>query len=262
MTSSGGQWTDLSRRLISGGVAAVIGLTLMWLGGWYFLLLVAVVAGLIVWELTRMVGKVDLAVPLAILAAVTLILLVKLPAAYALPLVFLPALAGVALLDNYRPAFALFASATLIAAFGMVELRHDFGFAWIAWLTFCVIASDILGYFAGRLIGGPKFWPKVSPKKTWSGTIAGWLGAALVGWAMVVLGYASAQIIPVSISIAIAGQMGDVAESAFKRRVGVKDSSSILPGHGGMFDRFDAMLGASLFLLLVERIVNFPPGVQ
>ena len=112
---------------------------------------------------------------------------------------------------------------------------------------------------AGKIIGGPKFWPKVSPKKTWSGTIAGWVGAALVALVYIALGIGGWQLITISIAIAIAGQLGDVAESALKRRVGVKDSSNILPGHGGMFDRFDAMLGASLFLLLMGRIIPFPP---
>ena len=69
------------------------------------------------------------------------------------------------------------------------------------------------------------------------------------------MGHAGWQLVSISIAIAIAGQMGDVAESALKRRSGVKDSSNILPGHGGMFDRFDAMLGASLFLLVIGRII-------
>ncbi|MEM9970729.1 MAG: phosphatidate cytidylyltransferase, partial [Pseudomonadota bacterium] len=105
----------------------------------------------------------------------------------------------------------------------------------------------------------PKFWPKVSPKKTWSGTIAGWLGAALVAVFYIWQGASGPELIGISIAIAIAGQLGDVAESALKRRMDVKDSSSILPGHGGMFDRFDSMLGASIFLLLVEQIIDFPP---
>ena len=147
----------------------------------------------------------------------------------------------------------------MIAGLGLVILRDTYGFIWVAWLALVVIASDVLGYFAGKVIGGPKFWPKVSPKKTWSGTLAGWLGAALVAVVYVMMGYAGWQLVSISIAIAIAGQMGDVAESALKRRSGVKDSSNILPGHGGMFDRFDAMLGASLFLLVIGRIIPFPP---
>jgi phosphatidate cytidylyltransferase len=129
----------------------------------------------------------------------------------------------------------------------------------MAWLALVVIVTDILGYFAGRFIGGPKFWPKVSPKKTWSGTIAGWIGAAIVGALYVYNGAAGLELIGISIAISMASQMGDVSESALKRRMGIKDSSNIMPGHGGMFDRFDGMLGASIFLLVIEALVVFPP---
>ena len=260
MTSAGGQWADLSQRLISGGIAAVVGLSLMWIGGHAFHLLVAVVSGIIVWEITRMIGGGKLAVPFGVLSGAVLMALLTFPVGYVLPLLFLPALIGVSQLSQHRATFALFSSAVLVAGFGLAALRDDFGFAWMAWIALIVIASDVLGYFAGRFIGGPKFWPKVSPKKTWSGTIAGWIGAALVGLAYVWSGYAGGEVVGISIALAIAGQLGDIAESALKRRMGVKDSSSILPGHGGMFDRFDAMLGASIFLLLIEQVINFPPS--
>jgi phosphatidate cytidylyltransferase len=110
------------------------------------------------------------------------------------------------------------------------------------------------------MLGGPKFWPRVSPKKTWSGTAAGWLAAAVVGALFAIGTDSGPQLIGISIAMSMASQMGDIAESAVKRRVGVKDSSSLLPGHGGLFDRFDGMLGASVFLLLVGPIVGFPPG--
>ena len=130
----------------------------------------------------------------------------------------------------------------------------------MAWLALVVISTDILGYFAGRFIGGPKFWPKISPKKTWSGTVAGWIGAAIIGVVFVWYGRSGPELIGISVAISMASQIGDVAESALKRRMGVKDSSNIMPGHGGMFDRFDGMLGASVFLLLVEQIIDFPPA--
>lgn len=254
-----GQWGDLSQRLLSGGIAAVFGLWLMWIGGIPFKLMIATIAGLMVWEVARMVGGARIAIPLGVLSGLVMVALALLPTGLTLPLLFLPALIGVARLKRHKVSFSLFASAILIAGVGLFALREDFGFLWMAWLALVVITSDVLGYFAGRIIGGPKFWPKVSPKKTWSGTIAGWAGAALIGLAFVVAGHASIEIIGISIAVAIAGQMGDVAESALKRRMGVKDSSAILPGHGGMFDRFDSMLGASLFLLVIGRIVNFPP---
>ena len=127
------------------------------------------------------------------------------------------------------------------------------------WLALVVIVTDVAGYFAGRFIGGPKFWPRVSPKKTWSGTVAGWVGAGVVGLIFMAQPGVGAEVVGISIAISMASQMGDIAESAMKRKMGVKDSSNLIPGHGGVFDRFDGMLGASVFLLMIEQIVDFPP---
>jgi phosphatidate cytidylyltransferase len=259
MTTAGGQWNDLAQRLISGGLFAVLGLYLIWVGGLAFHFLVSVVSGIMIWEVARMVGGGDKAIWLGALTGLALVVLVELPPGFALPLLFVPALVGISQLEEHKVTYALYTSAVLVAGFGLIVLRDDYGFIWMIWLALIVIFSDILGYFAGRIIGGPKFWPKVSPKKTWSGTVAGWIGAAVIGGVYVAWGKAGAEIIGISIALAIAGQLGDVAESALKRRMDVKDSSSILPGHGGMFDRFDSMLGASLLLLLVGQIVGFPP---
>lgn len=257
--TGGGQWADLGQRFLSGGVAAVIGLMAMWLGGITFHILIALICGVMVWELVRMIGAPDKAVLLGTIAGVALFAAVELPDGFALPLILLPALLGATQTEEHRLTYTLYTAAILIAGFGLVALRDGFGFGWMAWLALVVIATDIMGYFAGKYIGGPKFWPKVSPKKTWSGTVAGWVGAAIVGGIFVWQGQAGPELIGISVAISMAGQMGDVAESALKRRMGVKDSSNIIPGHGGMFDRFDAMLGASLFLLLVEQIIDFPP---
>lgn len=262
MTTAGGQWSDLAQRLLSGGLFAVLGLFLIWVGGIWFHILVSAIAGIMVWEVARMIGGTERAVLLGALTGIALLVLVELPPGFALPLLFVPALVGISQLDQHKTTYALYTSAVLFASFGLVALRDEYGFIWMIWLALIVIFSDILGYFAGRIIGGPKFWPKVSPKKTWSGTIAGWIGAAIIGAAYVAWGKAGAEIIGISIALAIAGQLGDVAESALKRRMNVKDSSSILPGHGGMFDRFDSMLGASILLLLMGQVVGFPPVPQ
>lgn len=262
MTTAGGQWSDLAQRLMSGGLFAVLGLYLIWVGGIPFHVLVSVIAGIMVWEVARMIGGGNRAVPLGALTGIALLVLVELPPGFALPLLFVPALVGISQLDQHKVTYALYTSAVLFASFGLVALRDEYGFIWMIWLALIVIMSDILGYFAGRIIGGPKFWPKVSPKKTWSGTIAGWIGAAIIGGFYVYWGKAGAEIIGISIALAIAGQLGDVAESALKRRMDVKDSSNILPGHGGMFDRFDSMLGASILLLLMGQVIGFPPVPQ
>lgn len=165
---------------------------------------------------------------------------------------------GAAVLPRHRISFAIFALAIQIAGWGLIHFRNDYGFTWLIWLVLVVVVTDIAGYFAGKTFGGPKFWPAISPKKTWSGTIAGWIAAALVGLLFTLFTPAGLTIVLISMVMSFAGQMGDIAESAFKRRQGVKDSSSLIPGHGGFFDRFDALLGAALFMLLVADLFNVP----
>ena len=154
--------------------------------------------------------------------------------------------------------FFVFALGIQLAGWGLVHFRADYGFTWLLWLMSVVIVTDVFGYFAGKAFGGPKFWPRYSPKKTWSGTAAGWIGAALVGAVFMLFTDVGLVIVPISMALSFAGQMGDIAESALKRRMGVKDSSTLIPGHGGLFDRFDALLGGALFMLLVADVFDIP----
>jgi phosphatidate cytidylyltransferase len=165
---------------------------------------------------------------------------------------------GAFALRRERLTFFGFALGVQVAGWGLVTFRADYGFFWILWLIGVVVVTDVAGYFAGRLIGGPKFWPAVSPKKTWAGTSAGWLAAAAVGVVFDEFQHVGPQILPLSILLSLASQMGDIAESALKRRMRVKDSSTLIPGHGGLFDRFDALLGASLFMLAVTALLGVP----
>ncbi len=261
MTAAEGHWGDLSRRLVTGSIAAVLGFWIMWLGGHPFHALLALVAGLMVWETARMAGATGISVACGLVGGVALLLLLTYPAVYMLPLLLAPAVTGLARLKGNRATFALYSTVILVAGYGLAAQRDDHGFIWIAWLVLVVVVTDISGFFAGKTLGGPKFWPGISPGKTWSGTIAGWTGAAIVGLAFTLLANAGLELIAISVLAAIAGQAGDVAESALKRRAGVKDSSSLLPGHGGMCDRFDSMLGASLFALAAGLVIEFPPGI-
>lgn len=261
MSALGGKWEDLAVRMTSGAVIAGIGLVAMWLGGLWFHALVALICAVMVWELARMLGAEGMALWLGGIAGAAMMIAGELPLGLALPLVIAPALIGLGGLSGERTVFSLFTVMILLAGFGLMALRDDFGFLWMAWLAIVVIVTDIAGYFAGRFLGGPKFWPRVSPKKTWSGTVAGWVAAGLVGWIFMSWTEAGWQLIGLSVAIAMAGQLGDISESAVKRHAGVKDSSNILPGHGGLFDRFDGMLGASLMLLLIEALIDFPPAL-
>jgi phosphatidate cytidylyltransferase len=126
------------------------------------------------------------------------------------------------------------------------------GYARIFFLLALVWASDIGAYAFGRLIGGPKLAPALSPNKTWAGALGGLGCAMLTGVAAAALtGAPVLPVVGVSVVVAVAAQLGDLAESYAKRRFGVKDSSHLIPGHGGLLDRIDSLLAAALALALL-----------
>ena len=257
------KWSDLTIRFSSEVLMVVVGLLGLLFGGHVFHMLVGLICGLMTWELVRMVAPLNapLALQLGLLSAFVSFGPIYIPTGFALPLLLSPSLLGFAQLTKNRVVYMVFSVMVLLAGFGMMSVRDDLGFVWMLWLIVVVVVTDVLGYFAGRMIGGPKFWPAVSPKKTWSGTTFGWIGAALVGVIFVIYTDASFELVGISIAVAMASQMGDIAESAVKRMMGVKDSSTLIPGHGGVLDRFDGMLGAAVFLLLVGQFIGFPPGL-
>lgn len=253
-------FADLATRMATGVALAAVGLAAVWAGGWWFSGLVMVIAAALVWELVRMLGGGPRrALILGGLAAAAILASKVLPPGLALPVLMLVAIAGIGVLERNRTLYLMMTSVILLASFGMILHRDGFGLTWMLWLVLVVAATDILGYFAGRILGGPKFWPRVSPKKTWSGTVAGWVGAGLIGWGFMAATGSGGELIGISIALSMASQMGDIAESAVKRRMGVKDSSNLLPGHGGVYDRFDGLLGAAFLLVIVESLTAFPP---
>jgi len=121
----------------------------------------------------------------------------------------------------------------------------DWGGSFLTCLFFSIWACDSFAFFIGKKFGKAKLWARISPKKSWEGSIAGLVGAAVffIGLAHFLLPTFSLQnAIVISLIVGIVGPLGDLTESLFKRDAGIKDSSSILPGHGGMLDRFDSML--------------------
>jgi phosphatidate cytidylyltransferase len=254
------RWDDLRPRIITGVALIGFGILVISLGGWVFGVTVAVVTGIMVWELMVMVGekRPALAVGVAALAAACLIAARLVPPDYVIFVLPLPAVLGALLLHQNRQIFALYAVGIAIAGFGLVVFRDTYGVVWLFWLVITVAMTDMAGYFGGRLIGGAKFWPAISPKKTWSGIVAGWGAAVLVSLVFWSITDAGRDILWIAALMSFASQMGDIAESAVKRRMGVKDSSNLLPGHGGLLDRFDALLGASLFMLLTALVVDVP----
>ncbi|MBM1218920.1 phosphatidate cytidylyltransferase [Ponticoccus sp. SC2-23] len=258
-SSEPARWGDLTTRIVSGLAIAVVGIAAIWAGGPWFEMLAIFVAGLMIWELWSMIDP-DRPVPALILGVLTSTLVsgqLTIDTSPGLLLFLIVPAIGFALSRRMGLMFAIYALGIQLAAWGLASFRNELGLVWIVWIVGIVVISDVFGYFAGRTLGGPKFWPRISPKKTWSGTIAGWVGAACLAFIFMISTDAGPMLILLSVLTCFAGQMGDIAESALKRRVGVKDSSDLIPGHGGVLDRFDALLGATLFMLAVTVLSYF-----
>ena len=248
-----GRWDDLRPRVVSAIVMIAIGAAEIWLGGSSFATLIVLLTSGMIWELAQMTAPLQKNRPLVLwgVAGVALAAALILRSDLAAAFLMVPSLALALTPRRDRQIAAIYAAAIMVAGYGLVEFREESGTIGILWLVIIVITSDVLGYFVGRYVGGPKFWPKVSPKKTWSGTIAGWIGAAAVGFGFVLAGFGGWVLVILSPLVALAGQMGDIVESWLKRRAGVKDSSQLIPGHGGLLDRFDALIGATVLVMVL-----------
>ncbi|MBE9554905.1 MAG: phosphatidate cytidylyltransferase [Proteobacteria bacterium] len=228
----------------------------IWLGGWFFVGLTALAAGMMYWEWQGLCGKKDdVAKGLAMLCALGILL-----SGWAGPGVAIVAGVSVALLVALPSrGHRLFLSAgfiyILLACLGLVWLRSldPAGVETVIWLGVVVVMTDTCAYFTGRTLGGPKLAPKISPKKTWSGLVGGIAGAAVAGGILAsVIDASIVTVVLVSGVLAVVAQIGDLAVSKAKRAFGVKDSGNIIPGHGGALDRFDGVLSASIAIALLS----------
>ena len=143
--------------------------------------------------------------------------------------------------------FGVLYAGILPLALGLLRQTEGRGLEAVLWLFAVVWGTDVMAYFGGRLVGGPKLWRRVSPSKTWSGFLIGILSGAVLGFAVAFAWGANWPLLPLGVAAGVAAQAGDLFESSLKRRFGVKDSSGLIPGHGGVMDRLDGFLAASAF---------------
>ncbi len=261
--NSTARWGDLGPRLGSAIVMVLAGFGAVWAGGVVFGAFVALICGAMVWELSRMLDPQAGAagMQMGIMTGAMILFSAWLPPFYVLPFLLAPAVAGAARIAKGKGLYVLYAGVIALAGYALISVRINLGFDWVLWLICVVVASDVAGYFAGKSMGGAKLWPRVSPNKTWSGTVAGWVGAGIVGMIFAPLLGVGAVLAVVSVAMSMVAQAGDIGESALKRHAGVKDSSALIPGHGGVMDRFDGMLGAALFVPIASLVFGFPAGV-
>jgi len=232
-----------------------------WRGGEWFAAFWLLAATAILWEWLSLVGGggrfAIFALGAAALALATALATRGAPH-LALGLVILAAL-GAAVLSPakrrlWRACGIVYAGAAVIP---IAALRNSFffGLESVLWLFAVVWATDSMAFAGGRLLGGPKLWPRVSPSKTWSGFVVGIVSGALAGLAVMPQAPAGpAFVVCLGLAAAAIAQAGDLAESAIKRQFGVKDSSQFIPGHGGVMDRLDGFLAAGTFVFLVGSL--------
>ncbi len=268
--------SELSKRVLSSLALASLALVSGWFGGVAFACVWGVAALIVLREWMTIIG-VDggwTAPPFVVgaLGILTSIMVLFLPVPSAL-LAFGPAvLAGLILVfwlpksgiswlwNGFGPLYA----ASIIVGPLALRSRTSDGLVILIWLFLVVWISDIGAFFVGRTLGGPKLWPSISPKKTWSGSVGGLVAGTVVsvgfvlavqaifgpvwltGWSLVML----------SLSTAVVAEAGDLFESAMKRRFGVKDSGAIIPGHGGMMDRLDSYCAAALYVFLIGTLLG------
>lgn len=228
--------SDLLVRFVSAVFMLGLATIALWLGGWFWIGFVVLLGGMVLWEWSRLVQGFGIS-----------------------------ALAEVA----WQFVGALYVGAAVLA---MVQVRMNYEMLVVlVAFMFPVIAVDVGAYFAGRLIGGPKIAPRISPSKTWAGLFGGAVAASIITVGIEVTdfgattapGYTAAGIGLAVISgalIAVIAQAGDFFESWMKRRAGVKDSSNLIPGHGGVFDRLDGFI-AVFFVLFMIAVVPAYIGI-
>lgn len=273
-TAPGAPQSDLLTRFAAAVVMIAVACVAIYVGGWLFRLLVAAGAAVMILEWGDM-HRLKRGYSYFALGLLVVVLLGA--AQYLYPVGEIDVIGdveGVGLstyLDSWK-GFAAVAAAALLVT--LASRRPSLGWgtlyigipsfallviAWtdlylVFWLMLVTWATDIFAYFAGRSIGGPKLAPKISPNKTWAGLVGGMAGAAVIGALAAWLFGISAELpdfLWLGAPMGLLAQLGDLYESRVKRRLGIKDSGTLLPGHGGVLDRLDGLLPVILATLLV-----------
>ena len=250
-------WHDLRLRLISASLLLFISAFCIYFGNYLFTLFIISLIGVMHWELGKMLSPMSVQA-MWFSAFLSMFLTVCLLASNS---VFWPVLF---LLINFyfqrhffhhsRNFGAFYSLAVIVCGIIFYRVRLEFGLYHTIWLIGIVVVTDTAGYLIGRIVGGPKLFPRISPKKTWSGVLAGWFAVGLFSWSFV--DNIAPQIlfikfVSISILLSVSAQIGDMIQSHLKRRSDVKDSSGLLPGHGGFMDRFDGFVGAMVVTGLI-----------
>jgi len=258
--------SNLWMRVLAAAVMAPLAILLAWAGGWFWAALATLAAIGMYIEWLSIVGTQQSRLAASGVAALLIAgICLALEHHGGALVVYGIGLVAVVLLtrgDRRWPVSGLLYAA--VAQIAAVLVRQDPVWGWSALLFVMLVvwATDIGGYFAGRTIGGPKLWVRVSPKKTWAGAIGGLTGSLIVaaGFAASGIGRMVSMLL-LAAALSVVSQLGDLFESAVKRRFGVKDSSHLIPGHGGVLDRIDGFVAAIVLAAIIGVMRGGADGV-
>ena len=250
-------WYDLRLRLLSASFLLFISAFCIYFGNYLFTLFVISLVGVMHWELGKMLSPMSLQAMWfsAFLSIISTFCLLASNSVLWPVLILLMNFHFQKNFFNHNRYFGAFYSlAVIVCGVIFYRVRLEFGLYHTIWLIGIVVVTDTAGYLIGRIIGGPKVFPRISPKKTWAGVLAGWLGVALFSWSFVENVAPQSlfiKFVSISIILSVSAQIGDMIQSHLKRKSDVKDSSGLLPGHGGFMDRFDGFVGAMVVTGLI-----------
>jgi phosphatidate cytidylyltransferase len=251
---------DLWPRVAAAVAMGIAALAAAWTGGVVFAGFWFIASAIVLWEWQRLIHQTRtferVAAGVAVLAIAGLLALNQQGVCATAALLIGAAAVGWIADPSARiwAGVGMVYAGALVVSLALLRSSPGYGLAAILWLFAVVWGADVAAYFAGRLIGGPKLWPSVSPGKTWSGAIVGALAGAVLGLLMAAWTNRIDRLFELGLATAIVSQFGDLFESALKRRFGVKDSSALIPGHGGLMDRLDGFIAASAFAALVAAV--------
>lgn len=257
---------ELSKRIVSGVGIGAVALAMTYWSPTLFTILMLVIAAAMSWEWGRMVRGATITDPAMIVHILAVVLAALLSASDMAGLAIASAVIGAIALaaltfgvgnGQLSGAGVLYAGLPVVAL-GWIRGDEPLGFLATLFVLLSVIVTDIGAYASGRTLGGPKLWPAVSPNKTWSGLIGGVLSAAIAGGLFAWLSGtgSAAWLAGLGLVLGIVAQGGDLAELALKRHFGVKDSSNLIPGHGGVMDRMDGIVTASIIAAIVAFAID------
>ena len=255
----------LVRSLSTAVIVPIAGYIII-VGGNYFSIFISMLGAVMIWEMAR-----------AIFGVVQPRFLIILSIGFGLVILFTGLKTGVMLISAFIlllvasfstyclvinqadkiTRFLVFSLFIVIPCLLVLWLREAKELIILFWILSCVVATDVGAFLVGKIIGGARLAPKISPNKTWSGLFGGVTASAFTGLGFSVFWMEKHfKFVCLSLLIAIVAQMGDLLESRFKRRYSIKETSNLIPGHGGIMDRLDGHMAAVTFIALISSLTN------